>query len=136
MYVLPFSFVLSAVASVVVCLRTRPEDEEVLDSFYLTVRPWGFWQPVLQRLRRKYPEMQRNRNFARDAFNVGIGIIWQLQLMVVPICIVIRQYKTLWISLAVLAVTSAVMKFTWYDKLGPGKMYLTETGNGTATKGT
>jgi hypothetical protein len=29
----------------------------------------------------------------------------------------------LWISLAICAVTSAILKFTWYDHLGPGEMY-------------
>jgi hypothetical protein len=28
------------------------------------------------------------------------------------------------ISLAVFAVTSLILKFTWYDHLGPGEMYL------------
>ncbi|MFB0555102.1 MAG: sodium:solute symporter, partial [Phycisphaerae bacterium] len=74
----------------------------------------------------KSPNLQKNTNFRRDAFNVGIGIIWQLNLMVIPICIVIRQYDTLWISIVVLVITSIIMKFTWYDKLGPGDMYVAE----------
>jgi uncharacterized protein (DUF486 family) len=32
----------------------------------------------------------------------------------------------MWISIVVLVVTSVIMKFTWYDKLGPGQMYMTE----------
>ena len=32
------------------------------------------------------------------------------------------------ISLGVFAVTSLILKFTWYDKLGPGEMYLTADG--------
>jgi len=31
-----------------------------------------------------------------------------------------------WMSIVVLAVTSVIMKFTWYDKLGPGDMYMPE----------
>ena len=30
----------------------------------------------------------------------------------------------MWISLGVCAVTSLILKFTWYDQLGPGEMYL------------
>jgi len=114
------------IASVVVCLRTKPETDEVLESFYCNVRPWGYWRPVYDKLAQKYPKIRENTNLKRDAFNVGIGIIWQLMLMVVPICIVIRETRTLSISLAVLAVTSVIMKFTWYDKLGPGEMYLSK----------
>jgi len=125
-YILPFSLLISTIASIVVCLRTPPEKDEVLESFYRNVRPWGFWEPVYENLVRKNPNLQKNTNFRRDAFNVGIGIIWQLNLMVIPICIVIRQYDTLWISIVVLVITSIIMKFTWYDKLGPGDMYVAE----------
>lgn len=125
-YILPFSLLISTIASIVVCLRTPSEKDEVLESFYRNVRPWGFWKPVYENLVRKNPNLQKNTNFRRDAFNVGVGIIWQLTLMVIPICIVIRQYDTLWISIVVLVITSIIMKFTWYDKLGPGDMYVAE----------
>jgi len=125
-YILPFSLLISTVASIVVCLRTPPEKDEVLESFYRNIRPWGFWKPIHENLVRKNPNLQKNTNFRRDAFNVGVGIIWQLTLMVIPICIVIRQYDTLWISIVVLVITSIIMKFTWYDKLGPGDMYVVE----------
>lgn len=126
MYILPFSLIISTIASIIVCLRTPPETEEVLESFYRNVRPWGFWKPVYDKLLSKNPDLKKNLNFRRDAFNVAIGIIWQLNLMVIPICIVIRKYDTLLISVIVLAITSVIMKFTWYDKLGPGDMYVTE----------
>ena len=126
MYILPFSLLASTLASIIVCLRTPPEKDEVLESFYRNVRPWGFWKPVHEKLISKNPNLQKNANFRRDAFNVGIGIIWQLTLMVIPICIVIRKYDTLIISIVVLVVTSIIMKFTWYDKLGPGDMYVAD----------
>jgi SSS family solute:Na+ symporter len=124
MYVLPFSLLVSTAASVIVCLRTRPESDDVLEGFYHNIRPWGYWNPVYRQLLQKYPKLRANTNFTHDAFNVGIGIIWQLTLMVVPICIVIRNKPLLWLSLAILAVTSVIMKFTWYDKLRPGDMYM------------
>ena len=82
------------------------------------------------------PDLERNSDFLRDAFNVGNGIIWQLTLMVVPVCLVIREYWALSISLAVLAVTSVVMKYTWYDRLGPGDMYLAAPGAAANEAGT
>jgi hypothetical protein len=126
MYILPFSLLISTIASIIICLRTPPEKDEVLESFYLNVRPWGVWKPVHEKLIIKNPNLQKNLNFRRDAFNVGVGIIWQLNLMVVPICIVIRQYTTLVMSIVVLAITSIIMKFTWYDKLGTDDMYISQ----------
>jgi hypothetical protein len=32
----------------------------------------------------------------------------------------------MWISAVVFLATSAVLKFTWYDRLGPGEMYLAD----------
>jgi len=72
---------------------------------------------VYERLRHRHPQLERNRNFGRDAFNVVNGIVWQLQLIIAPICLVIRQFRAMWISLAILVVTSVIMKYAWYDTL-------------------
>jgi hypothetical protein len=109
---------ISLLASIIVCLLTRPESDEVLDQFYRDVQPWGFWGPVARRVRQTDSQMQPNREFGWDALNVAIGIIWQLQLMVVPAALVVREWPTFWVSLAILIVTSVIMKFTWYDRLG------------------
>ena len=100
-----------------VCLVTPPEDDEVLKEFYRTVRPWGFWGPIREKVATDHPHLKPNRDFWMDAFNVANGIIWQLMLMVVPICLVIRKWDTFWWGIGVLAVTSFIMKFTWYDRL-------------------
>jgi Na+/proline symporter len=125
---------LSLIASIVVCLWTPPESDEVLKKFYRNVRPWGFWRPVLEMIRKDEPGFEPNRQLGWDALNVAVGIIWQLQLMVVPICLVIRQWRTFWISLVILIVTSIIMKFTWWDRLGPGEMYTTEDGQAPAAR--
>ena len=57
-------------------------------------------------------------------FNIAIGLVWQTSLVTSPIYLVIQHWKEMWISLVVCAVTSLVLKFSWYDKLGPGEMYL------------
>ena len=108
---------IGGLASIVACLLTPPDDWNVLKAFYRNVRPWGFWGPVLKELRKDDPTAQPNRNFALDMFNVANGIIWQLTLMVAPFALVVRQWRLLWGSLIVLAVTSVIMKFTWYDRL-------------------
>ncbi len=121
-----FIVAFSGIASVVVCLLTPPEDEETLDSFYIEVRPWGFWKPVYARLRSRLPELRENRDFIRDFTNCLVGIVWQTSLVTTPMYIVIRQFFPLCISLLVLAVTTIYLKFSWYDKLGRGKMYTAE----------
>ena len=59
-------------------------------------------------------------------FNIAVGLAWQTSLVTSPIYLVIQHWPEMWASLGVFAVTSLVLKFTWYDRLGPGEMYLTD----------
>ncbi len=115
---------ISALASLVVCLATRPENDEVLKGFYRTVRPWGFWGPIYRKLKDEYPAFQLNRNFGRDVFNLAVGLVWQVSMVTLPIYLVIQQWTRMGLSLAALVASSVVLKYTWYDRLGPGDMYL------------
>ena len=98
-------------------LLTDPEEDEILKSFYKTVRPWGFWGPIYAKVIKEDPSFKRNTNFFRDMFNSGVAIIWQIPMWVIPIYVVFRSWKALWISIAVLLVTSVILKYNWYDKL-------------------
>ena len=117
LYTFPPIFALSVVGCLLGTLLTRPEDDEVLKGFYKTVRPWGFWGPIRAKVMAEDPNFQPNRDFSRDAFNIVIGTIWQTSLVVLPICLVIRQSRGIVISLIVVAVTSVVLKFSWYNHL-------------------
>jgi Na+/proline symporter len=117
---------LSLAASVTVCLLTPPEPVEVLAGFYRTVRPWGWWGPVLARCRRESPGFQPNPDLARDGFNVAVGLVWQTAMVAAPIYLVIQHWRQFWLAAAVFAATSAILKFTWYDRLGTGDGYLAD----------
>jgi len=119
---------ISFAASIVVCLLTRPEGDEILVSFYRTVRPWGFWQPIYLLCRAEDPGFEKNQDFGRDMFNLVVGLVWQTSLVTGPIYLVIQHWNEMAISLVVFAVSSLILKFTWYDHLGPGEMYLTTDG--------
>ena len=123
-----FSFMLilgiSVAASLVACLLTAPEKDDVLKSFYRTVRPWGWWRPVYDQCRAENPAFEKNRDFWRDWFNIGVGLVWQTSMVALPIYLVIQQWGRMWLCLAMFTATSAILKFTWYDRLGPGEMYL------------
>jgi len=119
---------ISAAASVIFCLVTAAEDMAVLKSFYRTVRPWGFWGPVYRQIRREDPGFQKNQDFWWDMFNLAVGLVWQVSMVTLPIYLVIQQWGRMWLSLLAFAGSSLVLKFTWYDRLGPGEMYLTDTG--------
>jgi hypothetical protein len=63
------------------------------------------------------PSFEPNRNAGIDAFNVAVGIVWQMTLVTIPLYMVLRDMRGMWISLVILLVTSWVLKKTWYDRL-------------------
>ncbi len=119
LYTFPPIFVLSVVGSLLGTFLSKPEDDEVLKRFYRTVRPWGFWGPIRAKVVAEDPNFRPNEDFRRDMFNIVIGTIWQTTLVVLPICLVIRESKGIVGALVVLVVTSVVLKKSWYDHLPP-----------------
>ena len=115
---------ISTAASVIGCVLTPPDREETLKSFYRTVRPWGWWGPIYRKLREELPDLEKNRDFPRDMLNLAVSLVWQTAMVALPIYAVLQQWGRAGLCLAVFVVTSAVLKFTWYDKLGPGEMYM------------
>jgi Na+/proline symporter len=96
---------------------TKPEEDEVLISFYRRVRPWGFWGPVLKKVLAQDPAFKKNKDFGRDMFNVAIGIVWQVSLVALPLYIVIHEWARVGMAAASIGITSLILKFTWYDHL-------------------
>lgn len=116
-YTFPLIFLISIAGCYFGSIFTEPDDMEVLENFYLKVRPWGLWKPVYNRLKNKYPDLQDNNNFRRDAFNVIVGIIWQTSLTAIGIYLVIQEFLYMSMALGICLITSAILKFNWYDKL-------------------
>jgi len=116
-YAFPYVLAVSIVGCVAGSYLTEPEPDEVLIAFYMRVKPWGFWKPVLTKVRQRYPTFQPNKNFRRDMFNVAIGIVWQTSLVALPIYIVIHETTPMLIALGLVVLTSITLKFTWWNTL-------------------
>jgi Na+/proline symporter len=113
----PLILAVSLVGCFVATFLTPAEDDAVLKDFYRRVRPWGFWGPILEKVRREDPSFEPNRDFGRDMFNILMGICWQTSLVAFPIYVVIRRFEAALAAAAVVAVTAVILKFTWYDHL-------------------
>ncbi len=113
----PFIFLNSIIGCLIGTFLTKPESDEVLMKFYHNVRPWGFWKPIYEKVMKIDPEFEANKNFKRDMSNIFVGIIWQITLMATPVFLVLRDFHSFMICLGVLAVTSLILKFNWWDKL-------------------
>ena len=110
-------FLLSLIGCFLGTYLTAPEDEAVLKDFYRRVRPWGFWGPILKKVQQEDPSFQRNPDFLRDMFNVVIGMIWQVSLVILPMYIVTWHLRRAALTFAVIAITSITLKLTWYNHL-------------------
>jgi Na+/proline symporter len=117
MAIFPMILAISAVASIVISSLTRPDDEDVLKKFYKQVRPWGFWGPIRDKVMQEDPSFRPNRGFARDMINIAVGIPWQLTFLLIPTYLIIRDFRNMWIAVAVLAATSIFLKVNWWNKL-------------------
>lgn len=113
----PINFAISLLGCLIGSYLAPADDEEVLKNFYLKTRPWGFWNPIKEKLQEQYPNLKGNTNFGRDMFNVFIGIIWQTAITASPIFMVIQHWDKFFISIIIVAVCSVILKFNWYDKM-------------------
>ncbi len=113
----PIILAISMVGCIAGSLMTAPEKESVLKSFYKQVRPWGFWGPIHAAVVKEDPSFRRNTNFKRDMVNCAVAIIWQVPMWAIPGYFIFRSWKAMWISIAVLIVTSLFLKYNWLDKM-------------------
>lgn len=118
LYTFPLILAVALVGSIAGSLLTPPDDEEVLKNFYRKVRPWGFWQPIWEKVNAETPGgIRPNTDFWRDTLNVAVGMVWQISLTAVGIFLVIRAWDEFFACLIVIAGTSFFLKKNWLDKL-------------------
>lgn len=116
-YLFPIIFIVSLIGSFLGTFLTVPTDMKTLKSFYKTVRPWGWWNPIYKELHNEDSTIKKNTNLSNDMLNCGIGIIWQSSMIVTPIYFVIRDYPKGLIALSAFVITSLILKYTWLDKV-------------------
>lgn len=117
LYYFPVLLVVSTIGCIVGTYVGEPTDDETLMNFYIRIRPWGFWGPVIRKVNARYPQVTRNTSFKRDMFNVAIGIVWQSCLTLIPMYIVIKEGFPLVTSIIILLITTLILKKNWYDKM-------------------
>ena len=122
-YFFPIIFICSILGCLFGSLLTPPDDMEKLKSFYKSVKPWGFWKPVYEEIKKTDKNFTKNKNFGRDMFNVFVGIIWQMSLVVWPMYLLIKKWDGFMISIAVVIITTLLLKKFWYDNLKKEENY-------------
>ena len=113
----PVILAFSTIASIIASLLTKPDNEETLKKFYKQVRPWGFWDPIYNKVILDDPSFKKNTGCARDLSNVAIGVVWQTALRLIPIFLLVFCYKSFWSAILIAILTTYILKKNWYDKL-------------------
>jgi Na+/proline symporter len=115
--IFPIILLVSFLTSWIATYLTKPDDMATLKVFYKQTRPWGFWEPVKKEVLKEDPNFVPNTAFKWDAFNVFIGIIWQMSMVVIPLYLLSKNSTQTIIAVIVLVITSIILKKTWYDNL-------------------
>jgi Na+/proline symporter len=114
----PFIFFGSSAISIIVSLLTKPTDEWVLKEFYRTVRPWGFWGPIKDKVEAENPDFKTGNRADLDLVSCAVGIVWQVSIAAMPVYAAFRMWKGFFVAVGVFLFCSTILKFTWYDRLG------------------
>ena len=103
-------------ASIIGTYLTGPTDPKVLEHFYHITRPFGLWGP----LKHSLPPEQRkavSREHFFDIISTPFVFTWQISLFLLPMLLVVADYRGAAITAAFFSVSLVVMYFTWYRQL-------------------
>ena len=122
-YVFPLICAASLIASIAVSMATRATDDEILVSFYKSVRPFGLWQRIAAKANLSTQELSSgSESMSRTIVNVLLAMLAITGLYLFPMYLVGHWYlySALWLTLAIAAVFA--LKYTWYQFLpAPGE---------------
>lgn len=117
LYSWPILFLISIAGSIIGTYAAPPTDEATLKHFYRTVKPWGFWKPVHDKVVVDDPTFVANKRFKLDMFNVVLGMVAQCCLTILPMYLILWMQLPLIITIIILIIIILILKKTWWNKL-------------------
>ena len=117
LYFFPVFIIIQFIACIIGTYTAPPTDTPTLLNFYKTVRPWGFWKPIHEMAVAEDPTLKANKNLPINIFNIALGIIGQILLMLLPMYLILNQWTGLGIVMTLTAVIFLIMKRTWWNRL-------------------
>jgi len=93
-----------------------PTDRTVLERFYRTTKPFGLWGPLKKILGAdEAAAMAREHKY--DLISVPFALCWQMSMLLLPLLLIVKQYRASAVTAAVLATALVGLYFFWYRKL-------------------
>jgi Na+/proline symporter len=95
---------------------TPKTERGVVENFYRTTRPFGFWKPLRDVVTADVAaSMAREQKY--DFLSLPFALAWQFTMLMLPMQLMIREWRAAGITGAVLAVSLAGLYVFWYKKL-------------------
>jgi Na+/proline symporter len=110
---LPLSVAWSLAACVALGRRLPPAPEAALLRFYASVRPFGVWRPVREAAVRQGLVPEGDRQPRYDLANLGLALVLQVALALVPIYALLRMWTQATVALGVVAAVGLLLAWTW-----------------------
>ena len=117
LYYFPVLLIMSIIGAIVGTYSAPATEEKVLKEFYSTVRPWGFWGPIKEKVIAEDPNFVNDANFKLDMFNIFVGVVAQTVLVLLPMYMVFRQMMPIYILVAILVICFYLLKKYWWNSL-------------------
>ena len=95
---------------------TKPTDRKVLEHFYQTTRPFGWWKPLKDCLPEDVQQRMKKEHFY-DVLSLPFAIVWQVTLFLLPMQLIIRSWNAFFITLVIFAISLVGLYFFWYRQL-------------------
>ena len=116
-FLFPLVLGISFIGCVVGTFIKPLENEAQVIRFYRDTQPWGWWGPIRKKLLEQEPDWKSTTSFKRDAFNVIVGMVWQMAQVLIPIYFMIKNNTQLAIWTVIFFVCSYLLKKFWWDRL-------------------
>lgn len=107
---------ISLVFAVAGSLLTSPTERSVLENFYLTTRPFGFWGPMTE-LVSEADRPSWRREHRNDMLALPFGLVWMVTMYLLPMQCMIGDTRAIVVTGTLFAVGVAGLYKFWYLNL-------------------
>lgn len=105
---------------VIATYLTPRTDPGVVENFYRTTKPFGLWKPLRGAVSaQEAASMKQEHRF--DLISLPFALAWLVSMLMFPLLLVIRQYRSAAVAGSILAVSLIGLYFFWYKKLPPAE---------------
>lgn len=113
---LGYSLVAGLIGGVIGTYLDKPTEPEVLKTFYMKTRPFGFWG----HLKRMLPEEEQKKvsqEHFYDLISVPFALVWQVSMFLAPMLLVLHYWTAFWGTMVLFCIGGTGLYFFWWKKL-------------------